>query len=97
MEEAHPPSLRRHAAGGKGAEIACGQVVPSTGNRCLSDEGRSGQLAAGVLAAVEELDDEFDVVEVELSFADELEDSFEEESEFGELTVLDLLERESVA
>ena len=71
--------------------------MPSTGNRCLSDEGRSGQLAAGVLAAVEELDDEFDVVEVELSFADELEDSFEEESEFGELTVLDLLERESVA
>ncbi|WP_338142548.1 hypothetical protein [Brevibacterium linens] len=46
---------------------------------------------------MEELDDEFDVVEVELSFADELEDSFEEESELEELTVLDLLERESVA
>ncbi|WP_348981454.1 hypothetical protein [Brevibacterium sp. 'Marine'] len=97
MEEAHAPSLRRHAAGGKGAEIACGQFVPSTGDRCLSAEGRSGQLAAGVLAAEELLDDEFDVVEVELSFADELEDSFEEESELEELTVLDLLERESVA
>ena len=69
----------------------------SAGDRGRNAEGRSGQLAAGVLAAEELLDDEFDAEEVEVSFADELEDSFEEESEFGELTVLDLLERESVA
>ena len=48
-----------------------------------------------MLAAEELFDDEVDVLEV--SFADELEDSFEEESELEELTVLDLLERESVA
>ena len=41
------------------------------------------------------LDDEVD--ELEASFDDELEDSFEEESELEGLTVLDLLERESVA
>lgn len=58
---------------------------------------RFGQLAAGVLAAEEVLDDEFDEEVLEVSFADELEDSFEEESELEELTVLDLLERESVA
>ncbi|GGC30452.1 hypothetical protein GCM10010974_11260 [Brevibacterium sediminis] len=48
-----------------------------------------------MLAAEELLDDEVDVLED--SFDDELEDSFEEESELEELTVLDLLERESVA
>ena len=58
---------------------------------------RFDQLAAGVLAAEEVLDDEFDEEVLEVSFADELEDSFEEESELEELTVLDLLERESVA
>ncbi|WP_323127789.1 hypothetical protein [Brevibacterium pigmentatum] len=58
---------------------------------------RIDQLAAGVLAAEEVLDDEFDEEVLEVSFADELEDSFEEESELEELTVLDLLERESVA
>lgn len=57
--------------------------------------GVGGQLAAGVLAVEEVLDDEVD--ELEASFDDELEDSFEEESELEELTVLDLLERESVA
>lgn len=113
MEDAHAPSLRRCAAGGKGAELACGQFTPSTSDRCLSDKSRSGaisgrlevevshlagvggQLAAGVLAVEEVLDDEVD--ELEASFDDELEDSFEEESELEELTVLDLLERESVA
>ena len=63
---------------------------PGSGNRF-------DQLAAGVLAAEEVLDDEFDEEVLEVSFADELEDSFEEESELEELTVLDLLERESVA
>ena len=58
---------------------------------------RFDQLAAGVLAAEEVLDDEFDEEVLEVSFADELEDSFEEESGLEELTVLDLLERESVA
>lgn len=48
-----------------------------------------------MLAAEELLDDEVD--ELEASFDDELEDSFEEESEPEEVTVLDLLERESVA
>ena len=50
-----------------------------------------------MLAAEEVLDDEFVEEVLEVSFADELEDSFEEESELEELTVLDLLERESVA
>jgi len=48
-----------------------------------------------VFAVAELLNDEVD--ELEDSFDDELEDSFEEESELEELTVLDLLERESVA
>lgn len=48
-----------------------------------------------MLAVEELLDDEVD--ELEASFDDELEDSFEEESELEEVTVLDLLERESVA
>ena len=48
-----------------------------------------------MLAVEELLDDEVD--ELEASFDDELEDSFEDESELEELTVLDLLERESVA
>ena len=72
----------------------------STGDQCLSEESepdRLGQLAAGVLAAEELLDDEFDDEVLEDSFAEELEDSFEEESELEELTVLELLERESVA
>lgn len=50
-----------------------------------------------MLAAEELLDDEFDDEVLEDSFAEELEDSFEEESELEELTVLELLERESVA
>lgn len=58
---------------------------------------RFGQLAAGELAVEELLAVEFDEEVLEVSFADELEDSFEEESELEELTVLDLLERESVA
>ena len=57
---------------------------------------RLGQLAAGVLAAEELLDDELDDEVLEYSFVEELEDSFEE-SELDELTVLELLERESVA
>lgn len=48
-----------------------------------------------MLSVEELLDDEVD--ELEASFDDELEDSFEEESELEEVTVLDLLERESVA
>ena len=71
----------------------------STGDQCLSEvrkPDRLGQLAAGVLAAEELLDDEFDDEVLEDSFAEELEDSFEE-SELDELTVLELLERESVA
>lgn len=48
-----------------------------------------------MLAVEELLDDE--VNELEASFDDEPEDSFVEESELEELTVLDLLERESVA
>ena len=72
----------------------------STGDQCLSEvrkPDRLGQLAAGVLAAEELLDDEFDDEVLEDSFAEELEDSFEEESELEELTVLELVERESVA
>ena len=71
----------------------------STGDQCLSEvrkPDRLGQLAAGVLATEELLDDEFDDEVLEDSFVEELEDSFEE-SELDELTVLELLERESVA
>lgn len=71
---------------GAGCQLAAGKCQLATG---------VAQLAAGVLAAEELLDDEVDVLED--SFDDELEDSFEEESELEELTVLDLLERESVA
>ncbi|MGC2939384.1 MULTISPECIES: hypothetical protein [unclassified Brevibacterium] len=56
-----------------------------------------GQLAAGVLAAEEVLDDEFAEEEPEDSCADEIEDSFEDESELDELTLLEFVERESVA
>ena len=72
----------------------------ATGDQCLRDArepDRWGQLAAGVLAAEELLDDELDDEVLEDSFVEELEDSFEEESELDELTVLELLERESVA
>ena len=37
MEDAHAPSLRRHSVSGKDAEVVCGQFVPSTGDRRLSD------------------------------------------------------------